>query len=140
MVAMSDAYTETVVSHFRHPQNAGVLAAPDAVGHAENPASGAVLKLYLQVTEGCITRATFLAQGCTATIAAGSALTEMLAGRTIAETAGISHAEIEGVLGGLPPTRRHAAFLAEDALRSATDAYQKGGINAACDRPGGCPA
>ena len=136
---MPDVYTETVVSHFRHPRNAGVLEAPDAVGYTENPASGAVLKLYLKVAEDRIVRATFLAQGCTATIAAGSALTEMLTGRTIAEAAGISHAEIEGVLGGLPPTRRHAALLAEDALRSAIDAYQKGGVDAACDGPGGCP-
>ena len=69
-------------------------------------------------------RATFQCQGCAASIAASSMLVEMLAGRTVDGAEGISRDEIECALGGLPPTRKHAAALAEDAVRAAVADYR----------------
>jgi NifU-like protein involved in Fe-S cluster formation len=58
----------------------------------------------------------FKAYGCAATIAAASALTEMLAGRTLQEAAAIDEAAIVSALDGLPPRRLHAVGLALQAL------------------------
>ena len=114
-----NAYSEVLLSHFREPRNAGRLLQPDAVGTAENPASGATMELYLALREGRIQEVRFRSEGCAATIAAGSVVTELLAGRTLEAAAGLRRSEVENALGGLPPTRKHAAALAVDAVRAA---------------------
>ena len=75
--------------------------------------------IHLAVADGRIREAWFQAEGCTATIAAGSALTELLAGRTTNEAAALGRADVETALDGLPPTRKHASALAIDAVRAA---------------------
>jgi len=117
------AYSEVVLDHFKNPRNVGILVNPDAFGKAENPASGASIQLFLEIKGQRVFRATFQAQGCTATIAASSVLTEMLIGLTIDEIETISRLEIEKILDGLPPTRKHAADLAKDVARSAAKNY-----------------
>ncbi len=121
---MAEAYTEIVLDHFKNPRNVGVLQDSDGVGRVENPASGASIALYLQIVDDRVTRATFQTQGCTATIAASSMLTEMVVDRRVGQAEAISRAEIEAALGGLPPTRKHAAALAEDAVRAAVVDYR----------------
>ena len=126
---MSDAYSTILRDHFEHPRNVGTLQTPDAVGYAENPASGATLSLHLALKNGVINRAVFQlfrpalcflkAQGCAATIASGSVLTEWVMGKPPDEARKISRTDIEAALGGLPPTRKHAADLAVDAVRAA---------------------
>lgn len=116
---MSDAYSTILRDHFEHPRNVGALQNPDGVGYAENPASGATLSLHLALKNGIIDRAVFQAQGCAATIASGSVLTEWMRGKTPDEARKISRTDIEAALGGLPPTRKHAADLAVDAVRAA---------------------
>ena len=116
---MSDGYSEIVRDHFENPRNVGILAHPDAMGSAENPATGTTLTLYLALTDNVVDQALFQAQGCAATIACGSMLTELLVGKTVAQAGDIVRDDIETALGGLPPTRKHAAALAVDAARLA---------------------
>ncbi len=116
---MSDSYSTIVRDHFEHPRNVGTLDAPDAMGFAENPASGATLALHLAIKDGVIDRAVFQAQGCAATIASGSVLTEWVIGKTPVRASKITRSDIESALGGLPPTRKHAADLAVDAVHAA---------------------
>lgn len=122
---MSDGYSNIVLDHFEHPRNVGSLSDPDAFGSAENPASGATLALYLVIDNGVIVRAMFQAQGCAATIASGSVLTELVVGKTPIQASGLGRADIESALGGLPPTRKHAADLAIDAVRGALIAFER---------------
>ena len=114
----SEAYSEVLLSHFREPRNTGRLLHPDAVGLAENPASGATLELQVALREGRIREARFQAEGCPATIAAGSVVTELLTGLTPEEAMALERMEVDQALGGLPPTRKHASGLAVDAVRA----------------------
>jgi len=116
---MSDGYSKSVRDHFEHPRNVGALDNPDAIGAAENPASGATMMLYLGLNSRVVDRATFQAQGCAATIASGSVLTELVVGKTPDQIRQLGRFDIEEALGGLPPTRKHAADLAVDAAQSA---------------------
>ena len=118
---MSDGYSTIVRDHFEHPRNVGALDTPNALGFAENPASGATLSLHLAIKDGVIDRALFRAQGCAATIASGSVLTEWVIGKTPHQACKITRADIETALGGLPPTRKHAADLAVDVVHNALD-------------------
>jgi len=57
-------------------------------------------------------------RGCTASIAAGSALTEWIAGKTLAELAAFDAAAIDEAVGGLPAASRHAAVLCADGVKA----------------------
>jgi NifU-like protein involved in Fe-S cluster formation len=116
---MAETYSEIALDHFRNPRNAGTIHDADGIGSVENPASGAVVSLQLKIVDERIVRAVFQARGCTATIAAASVLTEMVAGLSVSAAEVVNRADVEAGLGGLPPTRKHAAALACDAVRAA---------------------
>jgi nitrogen fixation NifU-like protein len=56
-------------------------------------------------------------RGCTASIAAGSALTEWLLGKSRGEISRFQPAMIAEAVGGLAPESRHAAVLCADAVK-----------------------
>jgi nitrogen fixation NifU-like protein len=109
-------YSRQVLDHFEHPRNAGVVDSPDASAQVENPACGDILKLTAKLIEGRIAEAKFLAQGCVPAIACGSALTELVIGKTVKEVASVSREDLVRKLGGLPEASSHAGHLAVDAL------------------------
>ncbi|HEV2696944.1 MAG TPA: iron-sulfur cluster assembly scaffold protein [Terriglobales bacterium] len=115
-------YSPEVLDHFEHPRNAGVLDASDATVQLENPACGDVLKLSGHVANGCIDQIRFQAKGCVPAIACGSALTELVLGKTLAEAAKLSREELLRTLGGLPEASQHASHLAMEALATLIDA------------------
>jgi len=112
-------YSAEALDHYDHPRNVGDVAEPDAEALVTNPACGDTLKLSLRIREGRIEEARFRAQGCVGVIAAASAATEMIRGRTIAEAAACTGGTIAEFLGGLPPAKTHGAALAETAIRRA---------------------
>lgn len=85
-----------------------------------NPACGDMLRLSALVEDGRIVRAAFLVKGCTASIAAGSAVTVWLEGRAVAEIRAMKStaiaAAIEEEVGGLPAESKHAAALCADGV------------------------
>ena len=109
-------YSPQVLDHFEHPRNGGVLEAPDATVQLENPACGDVLKLTVRLSGQRIADMKFQAKGCVPAIACGSALTELVLGKTPAEAARITRDDVLRKLGGLPAASQHASHLAMDAL------------------------
>ncbi len=106
--------SERLIDHFQNPRNVGDLPAPAITVEVENPACGDVLRLSVLREAGRVIAARYRVRGCTASIAVGSALTELLLARG-AET--ITSADLEGAVGGLPAESKHAAVLCLDALR-----------------------
>jgi len=111
-------YTERLLEHFRNPRNAGELAPPAVTVETANPACGDVLRLAVRMENGVVADARFLTRGCTASIAAGSALTEWLKGKDRPAMSALRPETIEAELGGLAPESRHAAALCIDAVRA----------------------
>jgi nitrogen fixation protein NifU and related proteins len=109
-------YSRQVLDHFEHPRNAGVVDSPDASAQVENPACGDILKLTAKLTHGRIAEVKFLAKGCVPAIACGSALTELLIGKTLQEAGALSRETLLRELGGVPEASSHAGYLAMDAL------------------------
>ena len=112
-------YSPELLDHFQSPRNAGEIEAPDASKQLENPACGDVLKLTLKVDDGRIADIRFRAKGCVPAMACGSAITEMVKGRTIEEARRLSREEVARKVGGLPAASGHASQLAIDTLRMA---------------------
>jgi nitrogen fixation protein NifU and related proteins len=112
-------YSAQLLDHFQNPRNAGELVDADAMAEVENPACGDVLRLTLKVSAGCITQAQFKAKGCVAAIACGSALTELVTGKTVCQTKNLRRDDLIRSVGGLPQASNHAAQSALDALNAA---------------------
>ena len=109
-------YSAQLLDHFQNPRNAGEIDDADATAEIENPVCGDILRLTLKVRGGQITQARFKAKGCVAAIACGSALTELVAGKTLDEARSLRSANISTAVGELPQGSAHAAQLALDAL------------------------
>ena len=107
-----------LLDHFRNPRNVGDLPAPAVTAEVSNPACGDTLRLSVRWEDGRVADVGYRTRGCTAAIAAGSALTELLAGRSASDALAISTDDIERALGGLPAESKHAAVLCRDAVRA----------------------
>jgi nitrogen fixation protein NifU and related proteins len=112
-------YSPQLIAHFEHPRNVGELAQPSAAVTVENPACGDVMTLALRVAEGRIAEAKYRVKGCVAAIGCGSALTELLVGRTLDAVCALKREDVVAGVGGLPPASEHASHLAFDALQAA---------------------
>jgi len=111
-------FSETLLDHFRNPRFVGELPAPAITMEVTNPVCGDIFRLSARVEEGRVVEARFRTRGCTASIAAGSAATEWLIGRTLEELQSVSAPEIESAVGGLTNGTRHAAVLCVDGIRA----------------------
>ncbi len=109
-------YPERLLDHFKNPRNVGELGPPAVVIEASNPACGDVLRLSVLFEGDVVRDARYRVRGCTASIAAGSALTEWIVGKTRSELGGFDKAVIEEALDGLPSASKHAAQLCADGL------------------------
>ena len=118
-------YSAQLLEHFEHPRNAGTLADADASVRVENPACGDVLELTLRVAGGRIEEIRFRAKGCVASMACGSALTELVRGKPVDEARMLSREELVRAVGGLPHASAHASHLAMDALKEALAQFEK---------------
>ena len=121
---------EKILEHFRNPHNAGNVADPSAVAEVTNPVCGDTMRLSIEVQDGRVAEARFKTQGCVASIAAGSVLTDLLADRTLGEVREITALRISEELGQLPPATMHAAELAMDALTAVLEKIASGDSNA----------
>jgi nitrogen fixation NifU-like protein len=111
-------YSPELLDHFQNPRNAGELPPPARTVEVSNPVCGDILRLSVLWDGDRVGQAGYRARGCTAAIAAGSALTELIDGRTRAELASFRKSEIEAALGGLPPESGHVASLCMEAVRA----------------------
>jgi nitrogen fixation NifU-like protein len=110
-------HSERLLDHFQNPRNPGELAPPAIKVDVTNPACGDMLRLSARFLDGRVAEARFLTRGCTASIAASSALTVWMTGKSLEDLTALVPAVIEGSLGGLEPASKHAAVLCVDAVR-----------------------
>lgn len=114
-------YSERLLDHFRNPRNVGQLEPPATVVDVTNPACGDMMRLSARFENGRVAEARYQTRGCTASIAAGSALTEWMIGKTREELKTLTPKIIEDLVGGLEPASKHAAVLCVDAAKRFRD-------------------
>jgi nitrogen fixation NifU-like protein len=110
-------YSDLLLDHFRNPRNVGDLPAPAVTIQASNPVCGDILLISIRFDNGIVAEARYKTRGCTASIAAGSALTEWLTGKSKQELRAFQPTVVENLVGGLQPESKHAALLCADAIR-----------------------
>lgn len=122
MEDMRGSYTEVVIDHALHPRNVGSMPNADGFASVTGPC-GDTMEIWLRLKDNRVAEATFRTDGCGTSIAAGSMVTELANGRSIAEVLRVSQQDVLNALGGLPEESIHCALLAANALKEATKDY-----------------
>jgi len=116
-------YNPKVLEHYHSPRNIGEIKDADGVGIYLSDFCGDITKFWIKVQGDKIVDVKFKTQGCAASIASGSMLTELTEGKTIEEVLRITKEDVTGALGGLPEQKIHCSLLATDALFDAIYDY-----------------
>ena len=116
-------YTERVLEECENPKNPGKIDYYDAHGIVRG-SCGDTIELYLKIDRNKITDISFMTDGCKATIACCSVLTEMVKGMEINDAKLISSNDLISILNGLSDDHEHCAVLAIGTLRTAIREYK----------------
>lgn len=111
-------HSSVLLDHFENPRHAGELPPPAITVEVMNPVCGDILRLSALIEWDAVTDARFKARGCTACVAAGSVLTELLIGRAREELKSFKADEVDRALGGLIAESKHVAVLAADCVKA----------------------
>jgi NifU-like protein involved in Fe-S cluster formation len=117
-------FSETLMENFQSPMNRGVMECPTVIGKGSLNGYPPFLTLYLRLELDRVTAVTFEAEGCGVTIACGSMLTELVKGRSLAESRQIAVHDLAQALDGIPIGKEYCAEVAIAALRDATRDWQ----------------
>ena len=117
------SFANRYLDHFANPRGIGEIEKPDSKSQVQHEGGGCFdrVKLTLRITDGRIAEARFRARACSGTIAALSALTEMVAGKTLKEAGAITPDDLVEYLEGIPEAKRHSVELAARALQECLD-------------------
>jgi nitrogen fixation NifU-like protein len=116
--ALASIYSESAVSHILNPRNLGELEKADGFARGIGPC-GDTMQFCLKVRSGKIIDVNFVTDGCPATVACGSATTELARGKTVTEALDITRHDTLDVMNGLPEAEAHCSLLAANTLRAA---------------------
>ena len=113
-------YSPEVLQHLVSPRNVGELEEADGFGESGEATCGDVARFTVRVKDNVVEEVRYKVHGCAATVAAGSALSELVSGAGLLEAARVSRSDVERELGGpLPEGKEHALVLVVDALHKA---------------------
>lgn len=112
-------YGPTVLDHWKHPRNLGLLDNPDGYARLTGTC-GDTMEMSVRLDKDVVVACGFQTDGCGATVVCGSAVTWLAVNRTFIEALGaVNTRGILELLGGLPETDVHCAELAAETLRRA---------------------
>src|SRR5882757_2723758 len=100
-------YSERLLDHFQNPRNVGELPPPAITIEVSNPICGDILRISVRFQDAVISEARYKTRGCTASIAAGSALTEWMKGKSKQDLGRFHPADVEEMVGGLSQESKH---------------------------------
>jgi len=119
---MREVYPEAYIEHAMNPKNTGEMENADSHVSVLGKC-GDRISLWLKIKNNRIIQASFLTDGCSATMACGSMATELVKGKTPDEALAINAEVISKSLGGLPEDHTHCAELASLTLKKAIAEY-----------------
>ena len=117
-------YSEKAIDYYIRKLNVGVIEGAEVV-NSFTGLCGDSMRIYLKIEEDVIKDAKFQAIGCAGAFASGSALTEMVKGKTLLAAEKMTELDVIKELKNIPGPILHCARLAVDALRKSIKSYMK---------------
>lgn len=114
----SERYSDKVLTLAYEPLNVGEMVDPHCIGRVKGECGDTML-IFLRFEENKISEATFLTDGCGATLACGSAVTELAKGKTLSEAESIDTLSLLRYLDDMPASHEHCLILAVKTLHKA---------------------
>ena len=118
-------YSDKVMDHFLHPRNVGIIEDANAIGEVGNAKCGDIMKMYLKIEDDIVQDVKFETFGCGSAIASSSMATELIKGQPLGEVRKLTNKAVAEALDGLPDYKMHCSVLAEEAIQSALEDYEK---------------
>ncbi len=116
-------YSAKVIDHAMNPRNLGVMENADGYAAGSLGHCGDTMEIWLKIEGNRISRASFMTDGCANSIACGSAITGIAAGKDIKEAMLISQQSVIDALDGLPEEDKHCAVHTSNVLKAAIRNY-----------------
>lgn len=115
------SYSTKYIDHFTNPRGIGEFDPSDGWSEVKHDGEGCFdqVKLTLKIENSIINDAKFRARACSGTIAACSALVEMIRNMDVEKAKALLPEDIVEYLDGIPDKKRHSVELAIEALHSA---------------------
>ena len=88
MSLADDLYRETILDHYHHPRNHGVITDPTVTVEGVNPLCGDECTLYLKMDGQKISDLKMEAHGCSINMASGSMMSEAVIGQSLEDASG----------------------------------------------------
>ena len=88
-------YQDVILDHYKHPHGRGLREPFGAEVHHVNPTCGDEVTLRVKVLDGVVADVSYEGQGCSISQASTSVLTDLVVGRTVAESLGTLDAFVE---------------------------------------------
>ena len=120
-------YIEHLLDHFQNPRNKGRMEDADLQLGGGNPGCGDLITMYLKIGDDARgERVSFEGEGCTISQAGGSIVTELVAGKTLAEVTALGTAEMVDEMGDdVVKSRVRCATLALGTVQAAIHQYEQ---------------
>jgi NifU-like protein involved in Fe-S cluster formation len=116
-------YSDKAADYYLNKVNVGELSDPDAYAIYTGPC-GDTMEFFLKIEDGTIKDASFQAIGCAGAFSSGSALSDMVRGKTVEEAEKLEEEDIVKFLDKIPLQKIHCACLAKRTMRKAIAAYE----------------
>jgi len=118
-------YSDIAIGYFLKKVNVGKIDNPDAYFVHTGPCGDTMeISLAIEPESKVIKEAKFQAIGCAGAFSSGSAITEMVKGKTIEQAEKIEEEDVIDWLGGIPGQKIHCTCLAKKTLKFALNEYK----------------
>ena len=126
-----EIFSDKVIAECFDPRNMERLTSCDAKAVFQGPC-GDTMEFYLLLDGETISHASFMTDGCGATVACGSMLSKIVKGVALEDAVAIEGDRLRDVLDGLPADHNHCADLAVLTLRKAIEKASDSEERASC--------
>lgn len=117
-------YSDKAIKYYLEKVNVGRIENP-SVHVAYTGPCGDTMEVYLKIESNLIKDAKFQAIGCAGAFSSGSALMEMVKGKSLEKAEKITEEDIIRFLGGIPKQKFHCACLAKRTLKRAIEKHRR---------------
>lgn len=119
-----ELYTEIILDLAKNPLHQKVLSSADLTGSGVNTTCGDHVRLYLTVSDGRVTDASWQGEGCAISVASVSVLTDMIRGKKLSALKKLCAEDLFKELGidRLGPARVKCVTLCLETLHKALHA------------------